>query len=254
MRQVTPLARIVAAILGFCVMMCKSSPVMSNRRPPMQRQNAQPMTAFMLPSNATSIRADISEGFSCENRAYGYYADVANECQIFHVCLPVMFEKRNARTYHWSFICPEDTLFSQDSFTCMRSEDMAIRCDESEKFYDLNNNFGGMMPEDEDMGQFRDATTTTRADFTTVVTTTMIDENPMTTEEEEDTSTEMSTLAMMEAEPTRPPNEQNDSVVKTIESIIEKAARDLARDNSTTPLTRTKRKGQRRRFLFTADA
>uniref|UniRef100_A0A1B0D292 Chitin-binding type-2 domain-containing protein n=1 Tax=Phlebotomus papatasi TaxID=29031 RepID=A0A1B0D292_PHLPP len=71
----------------------------------------------MLPSNATSIRADISEGFSCENRDYGYYADVANECQIFHVCLPVMFNQRKSRTYQWSFICPEETVFSQDCFT-----------------------------------------------------------------------------------------------------------------------------------------
>ena len=26
--------------------------------------------------------------FSCEGRDYGYYADIANNCQVFHICWP----------------------------------------------------------------------------------------------------------------------------------------------------------------------
>lgn len=100
-----------------------------------------------LPSNATSIRAEITDTFSCENRGYGYYADVENECQIFHVCLPVMYDdvERKERTFRWSFICPEETVFSQVVFTCVRMEDMPNECQESEQFYKLNQNFGMTM-------------------------------------------------------------------------------------------------------------
>uniref|UniRef100_A0A1A9WLH0 Chitin-binding type-2 domain-containing protein n=1 Tax=Glossina brevipalpis TaxID=37001 RepID=A0A1A9WLH0_9MUSC len=100
------------------------------------------ISTLNLPSNATSIRADITDGFSCRNRTYGYYADVDNDCQIFHVCLPVTYADGKESTFRWSFICPEETVFSQDSFTCMRPEDMVITCEESFKYYELNRNFG----------------------------------------------------------------------------------------------------------------
>ncbi|KAM8710284.1 hypothetical protein ACLKA7_016989 [Drosophila subpalustris] len=95
-----------------------------------------------LPSNATSIRADITDSFSCANKSYGYYADVENDCQIFHVCLPVTYADGKENTFRWSFICPEETIFSQESFTCMRREDMSIDCEDSYRYYELNGNFG----------------------------------------------------------------------------------------------------------------
>lgn len=49
------------------------------------------LSRLTLPSNATSIRSDITDNFSCVGRSYGYYADVENDCQIFHVCLPVTY-------------------------------------------------------------------------------------------------------------------------------------------------------------------
>lgn len=106
------------------------------------------MPPLELPSNATSIRAEITDTFSCENRGYGYYADVENECQIFHVCLPVMnADERKERTFRWSFICPEETVFSQVVFTCVRMEDMPNECKDSEQYYQLNKNFGMAMNE-----------------------------------------------------------------------------------------------------------
>lgn len=73
------------------------------------------LSTLTLPSNATSIRADITDNFSCENKPYGYYADVENDCQIFHVCLPVTYADGKENTFRWSFICPEETVFSQVS-------------------------------------------------------------------------------------------------------------------------------------------
>ncbi|XP_053956752.1 titin [Anastrepha ludens] len=99
-------------------------------------------STLTLPSNATSIRTDITDNFSCDDKVYGYYADVENDCQIFHVCLPVTYADGKENTFRWSFICPEETVFSQDSFTCMRREDMAITCEDSVNYYELNRNFG----------------------------------------------------------------------------------------------------------------
>ncbi|KAK3930350.1 U-scoloptoxin(01)-Cw1a [Frankliniella fusca] len=96
-----------------------------------------------LPSNATSIRSSemLSEKFSCAGRHYGYYADPDNDCQLFHVCLPVQFDDGRGSMYKWSFVCPEETVFNQETFTCSRRED-AIACQDSERFYGLNEDLG----------------------------------------------------------------------------------------------------------------
>lgn len=76
---------------------------------------ADRLAHMTLPSNATSIRSDITDNFSCEGRIYGYYADVENDCQIFHVCLPVTYPDGKETQFRWSFICPEETTFNQVS-------------------------------------------------------------------------------------------------------------------------------------------
>ena len=47
--------------------------------------------AYQLPADAETILSSvpISESFSCEGQPYGYYADTDNNCEIFHICLPV---------------------------------------------------------------------------------------------------------------------------------------------------------------------
>ncbi|XP_060808695.1 uncharacterized protein LOC106139704 [Amyelois transitella] len=94
-----------------------------------------------LPANATSIRENITDTFSCENRTYGYYADVDNECQLFHVCLPSQTPSGRNITYRWSFICPGETIFNQEVLVCTRPID-SIPCEESEMYYDVNDEFG----------------------------------------------------------------------------------------------------------------
>ena len=42
-----------------------------------------------------------------------YYADVANECQIFHICYPVTYADGAEEMFKWSFICPNGTIFDQ---------------------------------------------------------------------------------------------------------------------------------------------
>ncbi|KAJ8704437.1 hypothetical protein PYW07_011625 [Mythimna separata] len=94
-----------------------------------------------LPANASSIRENITDTFSCENRTYGYYADVDNDCQVFHVCLPSQTPSGRNVTYRWSFICPKETVFNQAVLTCTREAD-SIDCQDSPEFYHLNMEMG----------------------------------------------------------------------------------------------------------------
>ena len=52
-----------------------------------------------LPSNATAIRNNIVDTFSCDGKIYGYY--------------PVELADGTKQTFKWSFICPEQTIFNQ---------------------------------------------------------------------------------------------------------------------------------------------
>lgn len=91
-----------------------------------------------------------SHAFSCEGRSYGYYADVANNCEVFHVCLPIEDDFGEiTRTAQYSFFCGNQTVFSQDSLTCSHPED-AYPCSEAEGYYDIVNAEFGRIPEDTD--------------------------------------------------------------------------------------------------------
>jgi len=88
------------------------------------------------------LTAPLDTSFSCEGRPYGYYADVPNSCQVFHVCLPLPEEGGLVRVAHFSFVCGNRTVFSQFSLTCSHPED-AFPCDQAESLYDaVNAEFG----------------------------------------------------------------------------------------------------------------
>ncbi|XP_050716177.1 uncharacterized protein LOC126998486 [Eriocheir sinensis] len=97
-----------------------------------------------LIDNATLIRANIVDTFRCDDRVYGYYADQDNDCQIFHVCLPLkqLFPANFTQpiTYQFSFICPLHTIFSQDSMVCAWEEE-ALECEYAHELYWMNQNF-----------------------------------------------------------------------------------------------------------------
>jgi len=99
-----------------------------------------------LISNYTEIRDDslIVDNFRCDDKDYGYYADVDNDCQIFHICLPVHrlpypeIKPTEAQpptvTYTFSFICPAYTIFSQDVIVCAWERE-AIPCSSAPQLY-----------------------------------------------------------------------------------------------------------------------
>ncbi|UYV70734.1 hypothetical protein LAZ67_8000402 [Cordylochernes scorpioides] len=62
-----------------------------------------------------SVVKNIDTSFSCEGRAEGYYADVNNDCKIFHRCVPIRSYNGIDVAYikRYSFFCPLSTQFDQ---------------------------------------------------------------------------------------------------------------------------------------------
>merc|ERR1712088_287846 len=81
-----------------------------------------------LVADSNSIRENIVDEFTCDGRSYGYYADVANDCQLFHVCYPVQYPDGQEEMFKWSFICPNQTIFDQANLVCSFPLD-AIPCE-----------------------------------------------------------------------------------------------------------------------------
>lgn len=99
-----------------------------------------------LPGGSDDIlSAPYDESFSCEGRDYGYYADVANNCEIFHICLPVEDNEGNVIEFaKWSFVCGNGTVFDQQNLICNHRE-YAFPCEESESLYGITE--FGVIPE-----------------------------------------------------------------------------------------------------------
>merc|ERR1712142_463340 len=104
---------------------------------------------YVLPDGAESIlRArSLQTTFTCDNRPYGYYADMDNNCEIFHVCLPIS-DATGApiETAHFSFLCGNLTSFSQEALSCVH-RDEAFPCEESATLYDISNSEFGVIPD-----------------------------------------------------------------------------------------------------------
>ncbi|XP_045595618.1 U-scoloptoxin(01)-Cw1a isoform X2 [Procambarus clarkii] len=104
-------------------------------------------SAYQLPANVELLKSQIITSFNCLGRPYGYYADVANDCAIFHVCYPVNDEIGNiVEEAQFSFICGNQTIFSQESLTCSTPQE-AFPCAQAESLYDASNADFGRIPE-----------------------------------------------------------------------------------------------------------
>ena len=69
---------------------------------------------IILMSKYLTIHHDLCK--SSNILTIGYYADIANECQVFHICQPVTYADGETETFKWSMICPEQTVFDQVLF------------------------------------------------------------------------------------------------------------------------------------------
>jgi len=92
---------------------------------------------YEFPAEVESYLAGaIDTSFTCEGKDYNYYADPANNCQIFHVCMPVLGEDQVTVVEYkqWSFVCGNQTIFDQSTLTCNYPEN-AFPCEESPSLY-----------------------------------------------------------------------------------------------------------------------
>merc|ERR1712156_1247466 len=94
---------------------------------------------LVMGQDLAEIPADLT--FSCEGRPYGYYADPATNCQVFHICL-------GDGDIKWSFLCPNQTIFNQQYFVCDYA--INVECNTAETFYSLNSNFGQVTIEEDE--------------------------------------------------------------------------------------------------------
>lgn len=103
--------------------------------------------AYQLPAGSDLILGfQVATTFDCNNRIYGYYADVDNNCQIFHVCYPINDDVGNlSEMAHFTFMCPNQTAFSQDTLTCAHRDD-AFPCNQAPSLYDVVNSEFGRIP------------------------------------------------------------------------------------------------------------
>ncbi|KAG7168756.1 U-scoloptoxin(01)-Cw1a-like 31, partial [Homarus americanus] len=108
---------------------------------PQQFSSSRPR-AFDFAAEAESVVGELNANFSCDGREYGYYADQSHKCKVFHICMPVKTATgRIMDTFQFSFFCPNQTRFSQDSRTCI-DEDRSYPCIKAHTLYDLNKNIG----------------------------------------------------------------------------------------------------------------
>ncbi|XP_076034930.1 uncharacterized protein LOC143021379 [Oratosquilla oratoria] len=94
-----------------------------------------------LPAGASLILGTIDTSFTCADRPYGYYADQGNDCRVFHVCNPYLFEDGRIETVQYSFMCGEGSVFDQKELTCA-DQLAALSCQEAANFYFRNEEFG----------------------------------------------------------------------------------------------------------------
>ena len=72
--------------------------------------------------------------FSCDQRLQGYYADVGQQCSMFHLCFPVQqFGTGLISFQRFSFVCPDDMVFDQLRLSCVEKASLSRPCSESHR-------------------------------------------------------------------------------------------------------------------------
>jgi hypothetical protein len=78
--------------------------------------------------------------FSCYGRRYGYYADVARQCQLFHLCYPVKEPSNTDIAYQrFSFACSEQSQFDQQHLLCLEPSSVVTPCEQSSDHFEAAN-------------------------------------------------------------------------------------------------------------------
>ncbi|XP_077553797.1 uncharacterized protein LOC144168726 [Haemaphysalis longicornis] len=120
--------------MKFAVALAIVIAVVSSDRPRAKRE------AYDLPDGAELVVGSIKTTFQCPEKN-GYFADVDNNCLIFHVCNVVTHADGHTEVQQFSFFCGNQTMFNQLSLTCAFPEE-AVPCQNAPDFYYVNDNIG----------------------------------------------------------------------------------------------------------------
>ncbi|KAL1474869.1 hypothetical protein MTO96_020441 [Rhipicephalus appendiculatus] len=77
--------------------------------------------AYELPDGVEFVVGGVQTTFQCERS--GYFADVSNNCQLFHICNEIYKEDGSVELQQYSFFCGNQTVFNQLSLTCAHPEE-----------------------------------------------------------------------------------------------------------------------------------
>ncbi|CAN7938596.1 unnamed protein product, partial [Ixodes hexagonus] len=109
--------------------------------------------SYRLPDGSEFVVGALKSSFRC--RGSGYFADVDNSCQVFHVCHEMPEFMRPPQYTLYSFMCGNMTVFDQLTLTCMYPDD-AVPCTSAPDFYAVNDNIGhrdALFLTDEEVGR-----------------------------------------------------------------------------------------------------
>lgn len=101
------------------------------------RRQASGGVSYLLPDGAELVLSKpIDTSFVCSEQ--GIYADLNNNCEIFHIChITEHPDGSGADMRQYSFFCGNQTVFDQFSMTCNTPAD-ALPCSFAPEFFDLN--------------------------------------------------------------------------------------------------------------------
>ncbi|CAN7939660.1 unnamed protein product, partial [Ixodes hexagonus] len=109
--------------------------------------------SYSLPDGSEFVVGAVKSSFRC--RGSGYFADVDNRCQVFHVCHEMPKLMGPPRYQLYSFMCGNMTVFDQLTLTCTYPDD-AVPCASAPDFYAVNDNIGhedSLFLTDEEVGR-----------------------------------------------------------------------------------------------------
>lgn len=120
-----------------------------------KRQQQQESAAYALPDGIEFIlNAPLNTNFRCEGP--GYFADVDNNCQIFHICDAQTNADGSTDLRQYTFACGNQTIFNQFSLTCA-TPDESVPCESAPQFYRLNERIGQpqvLLHQEEDLTEY----------------------------------------------------------------------------------------------------
>ncbi|XP_003747843.1 uncharacterized protein LOC100899344 [Galendromus occidentalis] len=97
--------------------------------------------AYDFADGVDEVVGQVRTTFQCPQR-YGYFADVDNDCKVYHVCNPIRDSQDNIQeVQHFSFFCGNQTVFDQLTLTCSHPEE-AVPCPNAPDFFYVNDKFG----------------------------------------------------------------------------------------------------------------